>query len=193
MSKSGIKPLGYRVLILPDEVESVTAGGIIIPDSAKDVTQEAQFKGTIMALGKDAFDRCSTKPKVGDSVFYTQYEGVLQEGVDGKEYRIINDDAVNAMLVNNKVVPLWYNVLIDPEKVEESSVIKLPDDLIEREQIKQTKGKVKAIAADAYFEDSLHVNDEVTFTRYAGSILKHEGVYRLCKDVDVGAILTKED
>lgn len=65
-----IKPLLNRVVVLPVQSKSVTNGGIIIPDSAREKPQ----KGEVMAVG----DGTSTEPmvvKVGDIVLYGKYAG----------------------------------------------------------------------------------------------------------------------
>jgi len=71
-----IKPLADRVIVKPSDVsESKTAGGIIIPDTAKEKPQE----GKIVAVGKGKLDE-NGKPikmevKVGDKVLYSKYGG----------------------------------------------------------------------------------------------------------------------
>ena len=54
-NKSGIKPVEYKILILPDAVEQKTAGGIIKPEKSHEMEQWAQVKGTLVAVGGKAF------------------------------------------------------------------------------------------------------------------------------------------
>lgn len=74
-----IKPLSDRVLIEPAKPEEVTAGGIIIPDSAK----EKPLKGTVKAVGNGTKDE-EMVVKEGDTVLYGKYAGTEIE-VDGKK------------------------------------------------------------------------------------------------------------
>lgn len=62
------KPLADRVLVEPKPAETVTAGGIIIPDTAKEKPQE----GTVIAVGNGKKDEPMTV-KVGDKVLYAKY------------------------------------------------------------------------------------------------------------------------
>lgn len=87
-----IKPLADRVLVLPAEAETVTKGGIIIPDTAKEKPQ----KGTIVAAGPGKKDEPVTV-KVGDSVLYGKYAGT-EISVDGKEYLIMRESDIFAIL-----------------------------------------------------------------------------------------------
>ena len=74
-----IKPLSDRVLSEPAKAEEVTAGGIIIPDSAK----EKPLKGTVKAVGNGTKDE-EMVVKEGDTVLYGTYAGTEIE-VDGKK------------------------------------------------------------------------------------------------------------
>ena len=87
-----IKPLADRVLVLPAEAETVTKGGIIIPDTAKEKPQ----KGTVVAAGPGKKDEPVTV-KVGDSVLYGKYAGT-EISVDGKEYLIMRESDIFAIL-----------------------------------------------------------------------------------------------
>jgi len=70
MSKLKIQPLGDRVLVKPADAETKTAGGIIIPDSAKEKPQ----RGTVVAVGPGKKDEPTTV-KAGDTVLYGKYSG----------------------------------------------------------------------------------------------------------------------
>lgn len=103
MNPSGILPLDLRVLVRIDPPESVTAGGIIIPDSTKEMQKSAAVKGTLIASGGNAFreaeasGRCKA-PEVGERVMVSKYGGVVVKGRDGEEYRLLNDEDVIAQL-----------------------------------------------------------------------------------------------
>ena len=105
MNTSGIQPLDLRVLVLPDPVETKTAGGIFLPDQHKEREKFATMKGTLIAVGENAWEEASArsdkfiKPVPGDRVLISKYGGVLITGDDGKEYRIMNDEDVTALLI----------------------------------------------------------------------------------------------
>ena len=88
MAKSLGTPIKDRVLIEPALAEEKTAGGIIIPDTAKEKPQ----KGTVVAVGKGKKDEPMTV-KVGDSVLYGKYSGT-EVTVDGKIYLMMREDDI---------------------------------------------------------------------------------------------------
>ena len=79
------KPLADRVLVEPKPAETVTAGGIIIPDTAKEKPQE----GTVVAVGPGKKDEPMTV-KVGDKVLYGKYSGTELK-FDGNDYLIVKE------------------------------------------------------------------------------------------------------
>lgn len=90
---SGFRPAGHRVLILPDQIETKTASGIIT-SVGMDVMREemAQINGLVVALGSTCYeDQSEPWCAVGDTVIFAKYAGLLYDGDDGKKYRIIND------------------------------------------------------------------------------------------------------
>jgi co-chaperonin GroES (HSP10) len=97
---SGIHPKGHRVLILPDPVEEVTQSGIILSvGENRDRERLAQLKGTIVELGNTAWlDQPSPWASEGDHVIFGKYSGLIYQGADEKEYRIINDLDVVAIV-----------------------------------------------------------------------------------------------
>ena len=92
MAKVNIKPLEDRVLIEPAEAEEKTAGGIIIPDTAKEKPQ----KGKIVAIGPGKKDEPMTV-KVGDNVLYGKYAGT-EITIDGRDYMIMRESDVVAVI-----------------------------------------------------------------------------------------------
>lgn len=87
-----IKPLSDRVLIEPAKAEEVTAGGIIIPDSAK----EKPLKGTVKAVGNGTKDEAMVL-KEGDKVLYGKYAGTEIE-VDGNKWLMMRQSDVLAVI-----------------------------------------------------------------------------------------------
>ena len=97
MADIKIKPLGDRVLIEAVEAVEETMGGILIPDSAKEKPQEAR----VVALGTGKVDEDGKKiefeVKVGDIVLTSRYGGT-EVKVDGKEYKVVNQDDILAIV-----------------------------------------------------------------------------------------------
>lgn len=97
----GIEPTGGHVLILPETVEEKTAGGLYIPATTRDKEQQAATSGTVIAIGDSAWkDLDDGKPwcKVGDKVSYARYAGVAMLGQNKKDYVLINDNDILAVL-----------------------------------------------------------------------------------------------
>ena len=92
MAKVKIKPLADRVLIEPALAEQKTAGGIIIPDTAKEKPQ----KGKVIAVGEGLKDKPVTV-KVGDNILYGKYAGT-EIKVDGEDYLIMREDDLLAIV-----------------------------------------------------------------------------------------------
>jgi len=92
MAKLNIKPLADRVIVEPAAAEEKTAGGIIIPDTAKEKPQ----RGTIVAVGNGKKDEPMTV-KVGDIVLYGKYAGT-EITVDGNDYLIMKESDVYAII-----------------------------------------------------------------------------------------------
>ena len=92
MAKLNIKPLADRVIIEPAAAEEITAGGIIIPDTAK----EKSLKGKIVAIGTGKKDEPLTV-KVGDNVLYGKYAGT-EITIDGNDYLIMHESDVVAIV-----------------------------------------------------------------------------------------------
>ena len=90
--KVNIKPLADRVLIEPAEAEQKTAGGIIIPDTAKEKPQ----KGTVIAVGNGKKDEPMTL-KEGDVVLYGKYAGT-EISYEGVTYLIMKESDIYATL-----------------------------------------------------------------------------------------------
>lgn len=92
MTKVSIKPLADRVLVEPAAAEEKTAGGIIIPDTAKEKPQ----KGTVVAAGPGKKDEPMTVT-VGDTVLYGKYAGT-EITIDGNNYLIMRESDIVAII-----------------------------------------------------------------------------------------------
>lgn len=92
MGKVNIKPLADRVLIEPSAAVEKTAGGIIIPDTAKEKPQ----RGTVVAVGPGKVDEPMTV-KEGDLVLYGKYAGT-EINVEGADYLILRESDILAIV-----------------------------------------------------------------------------------------------
>jgi chaperonin GroES len=92
MAKISLKPLADRVLVEPAAAETKTAGGIIIPDTAK----EKPMKGKVVAVGNGKPEEPMTV-KAGDMVLYGKYAGTEIQ-VDGKDYLIMRESDIYAIV-----------------------------------------------------------------------------------------------
>jgi chaperonin GroES len=92
-----LKPLDDRVVVEPVDAESVTAGGIVLPDTAKEKPQ----RGKVRAVGPgkllDSGSRCEMSVAVGDEVLFSKYGGTDIE-VEGKDVKILRESDILAKL-----------------------------------------------------------------------------------------------
>ncbi|MCI5220516.1 MAG: co-chaperone GroES [Candidatus Electrothrix sp. LOE2] len=92
-----IRPLNDRILVKRLEQEAKTAGGIIIPDSAK----EKPAEGEVVAVGpgkmNDAGQRTAMDVKAGDRVLFSKYGGTDVK-FDGQDYLIMREDDILGVL-----------------------------------------------------------------------------------------------
>ena len=93
-----LKPLDDRVVVQPMEAEERTAGGIVLPDAAKEKPQ----RGKVVAVGPgrllDSGERCAVSVVVGDEVLFGKYGGTEIE-VDGEEIKILRESDILAKVV----------------------------------------------------------------------------------------------
>jgi chaperonin GroES len=98
-SASKIRPLDDRVVVQPVEAEAVTAGGIVLPDSAKEKPQ----RGKVVAVGAgkllDSGKRGELSVQVGDQVIYGKYGGTDIE-LDGNEVKILRESDILAKVID---------------------------------------------------------------------------------------------
>jgi chaperonin GroES len=89
--------LDDRVLVKRDEAEEKTAGGIVLPDTAKEKPQ----RGKVIAAGPgkvlDSGKRGDMSVKVGDEVYYGKYAGT-EIKIEGEEYVILKESDVLAII-----------------------------------------------------------------------------------------------
>ena len=96
-SKLSLKPLGDRLVVEPIEQEEVTAGGIVLPETAKEKPQQ----GKVLAVGPGARDdegeRIEMDVKVGDKVLYAKYSGT-EFKMSNKKYLILRESDLLAIV-----------------------------------------------------------------------------------------------
>jgi chaperonin GroES len=92
-----ITPLGDKILVKRLEAEEKTAGGIVLPDTAKEKPKE----GKVMAVGSgkllDNGKRAEFQVKKGDRILFTSYAGT-EVKVDGEEYILMSEEDVLAVV-----------------------------------------------------------------------------------------------
>ena len=95
--KLKLKPLGGRVIVEPIEQEEMTAGGIILPETAKEKPQE----GKILAAGPGDRDedgeRIPMDVQIGDRVLYAKYSGT-EVKMDGRKLLILRESDILAVV-----------------------------------------------------------------------------------------------
>jgi chaperonin GroES len=92
-----LKPLGNRIVVEPVEQEDITAGGIVLPETAKEKPQQ----GVVLAAGpgerNEKGDRVPMDVKVGDKVLFAKYSGT-EFKQDGKKLLILRESHLLAIV-----------------------------------------------------------------------------------------------
>jgi chaperonin GroES len=98
MAKIKLRPLDDRVVVQPLDAEEVTAGGIVLPDAAREKPQ----RGKVIAVGKgkllDSGARGELSVAIGDEVIFGKYGGSEVE-VNGEDYKILRESDILAKVV----------------------------------------------------------------------------------------------
>ena len=93
-----LRPLDDRVVVEPKEAEERTAGGIVLPDTAKEKPQ----RGKVISVGPgkllDSGDRGTLSVTVGDEVIYGKYSGTDIE-VEGRDVKILREGDILAKVI----------------------------------------------------------------------------------------------
>lgn len=92
-----VEPLGDKIVVKRLEAEEVTAGGIVLPDSAKEKPQQGRVlsvgDGKLLSTG----ERASNQVREGDRVLFSSYSGT-EVNIEGEELLIMSQDDVLAVL-----------------------------------------------------------------------------------------------
>lgn len=92
-----IRPLSDRIVVEPREVETKTAGGIVIPDTAD---KDKPIQGTVIAIGSGKYIDGKLQPlqvNVGDKILFGKYAGTNVK-LDDKEYLVMREEDVMGVL-----------------------------------------------------------------------------------------------
>ncbi len=94
---STVKPLGDRVFVKVSEAEEKTAGGIYLPDNAKEKPQIGEVVTVGDGKANDKGERVAVEVKVGDKVLYSKYAGTdIKLGID--EYVLLSEKDILAVV-----------------------------------------------------------------------------------------------
>lgn len=91
-----LQPIGDKILVRPLDAKSVSKGGIVLPESAKEKPQE----GEIIAVGEGKYIDAKLVPlavKVGQKIMFTKYGGD-EVKIDGEELKIITESDILAII-----------------------------------------------------------------------------------------------
>jgi chaperonin GroES len=92
-----LKPLGDRVVVEPIEQEDVTAGGIVLPETAKEKPQQGKVLAAGPGARDDAGKHVALDVKVGDKVLFAKYAGT-EFKLDGKKLLILRESDLLAII-----------------------------------------------------------------------------------------------
>jgi co-chaperonin GroES (HSP10) len=106
VNKSGLTPIEYKCIVKPisveetdDTLKAVVDAGLVLPDEMKEREQMSQVRCLLVEVGGNAFDEMKEPlPKKGDTVLIAKHVGLVNNGWDGAEYRIINDKDIVAIV-----------------------------------------------------------------------------------------------
>lgn len=100
VNESGIRPKGHRILVLPNQIEEKSAGGIILGTNSQMGREAlAQMYGIVVEMGSTCYsDQPEPWCAVGERVSFGKYSGLIYTGSDGKQYRVVNDLDIVALV-----------------------------------------------------------------------------------------------
>lgn len=189
-----LSPLGSHVLVKVKEAEEKSAGGIIIPDNAK----EKPTVGTVVAIGPGEVNGVSGRHmpvsvKVGDNILYSKYSGT-QINYDGKQHHMIRDEDILFMYTGEKidmtkVSCLHDNVVVKLAKGEEKSASGI---YLTTQQKKVDYGEVVSVGPGAITPHGVQlpmplvVGDKVKIRDYCGTDMTVDGqAYVVLKVIEI--------
>lgn len=102
---SGIEPVEFNCVFLPEKIEEKTQSGIYLPEQHTEREQLASVQGVMVAASPLAFTYETwpegvKPPQPGAKVLIAKYAGTVAKGADGQDYRIIKDKDILAVRVD---------------------------------------------------------------------------------------------
>ena len=103
LNNSGLRPVEYKVVVLPEEAERATKGGLLLAESTIEKNEFGRTEGVLVAVSPMAFTFADWPedapiPAVGDRVMFSRYNAHEFQGRDGRKYWIMNDKAIMAVM-----------------------------------------------------------------------------------------------
>jgi len=100
-NKSGFRATGHRILLIPEEIEEKSKGGIVLVEKTVHAEEQRAVIATVLEIGPDAWsDKSTDYCQVGDRVLIGQYVGKFHTSpIDGKKYRFVSDLDIISPLV----------------------------------------------------------------------------------------------
>ena len=95
--KLSVKPIGDKILVKRLDAEEMTAGGIVLPDSAKEKPKEGEVVGLGDGKQMENGERAEFQVKKGDRVLFTSYAGT-EVTIEGDEYLVMSEDDILAIV-----------------------------------------------------------------------------------------------
>lgn len=96
--------VGEYITVIPEVVKEKTSGGVIFPDEHRDRAQYKVSRAKVHSIGDRAFiigdQRVAGVVKEGATIIYGSYEGSVEKGADGVEYRFLRDDQIMGVVTN---------------------------------------------------------------------------------------------
>lgn len=104
-NKSGFLPTEFNVVVLPDDVEEKTTGGVFLPDSTKEKESFGRTDGVLVAVSPLAFTyevwpEGARIPAVGDRVMFSKYNATEFKGRDGRKYWLMKDKSIAGIMTD---------------------------------------------------------------------------------------------
>ena len=107
-------PMGWKILIQPNQIKQQTKGGIILPSKAQENEAYLTAHGEVAGIGELAYRergtgaswRISNKPKIGDRVTYGKYAG-QKLVINGVRFLLLNDDEITSILPHDVEVTAY--------------------------------------------------------------------------------------
>lgn len=120
LARASINPKGYTILVaMPEQIKKI--GSIIVTQDRSERESAADIKARVIALGPDAYgdkERFPTGPRCqeGDWIILRSYAGTrlrvkptpVSPEKDGREYRLINDDVVEGVVINPDLIDRMF-------------------------------------------------------------------------------------